>query len=51
MHSPKGASGHFYHRAAKKAIALHSNSEYVFGIRIQYRANAEISQGESNAQG
>jgi TRAP-type transport system periplasmic protein len=44
MHSPNGTSAHIYHCVAKKSIASHSNSEYVFCIRIQGRGNAAIRE-------
>jgi tripartite ATP-independent transporter DctP family solute receptor len=47
MRSPNDSSGHFYHRNAKKAIALHSNSGYEFCIRIQVRKNAEFTWEEA----
>ncbi|MGB8400025.1 hypothetical protein [Bradyrhizobium sp.] len=41
----------FYHRSAKKAIALNSNSEYEFFYRIQRCGNAKLHMGGFNASG
>jgi len=43
--------GHFYHRDAKKAIALHSKSEYEFRIRIQVPDNAGPIREDGNGSG
>src|SRR6516162_4125799 len=44
MRTPEGCSANLYHCSAKKAIALYSNSEYEYGIRIQSRDNAAIRE-------